>query len=279
MADCHDEAPSALMVPPCNHEDHIDTDEFLETIKSTSARVVNNWKFLANTISRHELRIQKRWLKKSNKQRRELLQAAWKPCADTPMPTGHRPDFEATCNMLLCNPKFNTAACGPDEAIYMVESAFSLPYINLEDLSRPRSMLLLLNSRGRLPPDRFTRADLIAASLAFSMRIYGCHCASLNLPNSLILLVNVDSSDDFGKIIQVTESDYATKKCRQGLSLSQGFGILRIQDLLLQFLASFSMVILHEMSSASLLLDECYPEVEEPVLPTLIKDNATNAED
>ncbi len=85
------------------------------------------WQILA---SREEL-IRRRWMKKSKDQRRQILLTAWPS-----MPARHRPDFHQV---------FDPSARGDPNN----EDIFKWPGINLEDLLQAKTLLLLLNSRGR----------------------------------------------------------------------------------------------------------------------------------
>ena len=101
--------------------------------KSFSYNIFSDWTQLNAIIKRFEPLIRKRWLKKSAKQRREVLLAA-RPS----MPLVHRPDFvgfRQTSNRHLT------------------------PYINLEDLQQGHNLLLFIHSRGRNKPALFASTD------------------------------------------------------------------------------------------------------------------------
>lgn len=107
-----------------------------------ATQIFDTWRILNKIVERHESTIRKRWLKKTKDQRKRILLASWPH-----MPETHRPDFQffikgiATTNSPL------------------VRDAFMWPYINQEDLLKPKIFLLLLNSRSRNKPAAFSRAD------------------------------------------------------------------------------------------------------------------------
>ena len=113
--------------------------------KSFSHNVFSDWTQLNAIIKRFEPLIRKRWLKKSAKQRREVLLAA-RPS----MPLVHRPDFvgfRQTSNRHLSR----EVTCGGDLHL--------TPYINLEDLQQGHNLLLFIHSRGRNKPALFASTD------------------------------------------------------------------------------------------------------------------------
>lgn len=100
------------------------------------------WMSIRNVLQSYEDLIQSRWLKETRSRRREMLLAAWPD-----MPEEHRPDLA----------RFFRAISKP-EPIDMSPSIW--PYINLEDLLKPKSLLIFLNSRGRHHPSNFAHSDL-----------------------------------------------------------------------------------------------------------------------
>jgi hypothetical protein len=113
--------------------------------KSFSHQIFHDWTQLNAIIKRFEPLIRKRWLKKSAKQRREILLTA-RPS----MPLVHRPDFVGfrnTGNRHLSR----QVTCGGDLHL--------TPYINLEDLQQGHNLLLFVHSRGRNKPVLFASTD------------------------------------------------------------------------------------------------------------------------
>lgn len=68
----------------------------------------------------------------------------------------HRPDFQA----------FRKESGPARQAGTRYQEHFKWPYINKEDLAKPKTLLLLLNSRGRHPPSAFAAADTDAMLFA-----------------------------------------------------------------------------------------------------------------
>jgi len=119
--------------------------------KSFSHKIFSDWTQLNAIIKRFEPLIRRRWLKKSAKQRREVLLTA-RPT----MPLVHRPDFEGWRN--LGNRHLSREiTCGPE--------AHLTPYINLEDLLQGHNLLLFVHSRGRKKPALFASTDAEKAHL------------------------------------------------------------------------------------------------------------------
>jgi hypothetical protein len=72
----------------------------------------------------------------------------------------HRPDFDAFRKKSAQQKKNGTMAPGTK-----YKDQFMWPYINQEDLLKPRALLLLLNARGRHHPCEFAAADIDAMHL------------------------------------------------------------------------------------------------------------------
>lgn len=67
------------------------------------------------------------------------------------MATTHRPDFQAF--------RWEGSAL---QGLTKHRDAYMWPFINEEDLTRPRTLLHFLNARGRTPPNTFAASDLDA---------------------------------------------------------------------------------------------------------------------
>jgi hypothetical protein len=88
--------------------------------------ICGDYRTLNAIITRHESLIRKRWLKKSTAQRRTVLLEAWPQMAQS-----HRPDCSEICENLK-------EALGPANKRNLPSEACLWPYINLEDLLKPR---------------------------------------------------------------------------------------------------------------------------------------------
>ncbi|KAL8822869.1 MAG: hypothetical protein Q9191_006404 [Dirinaria sp. TL-2023a] len=98
-------------------------------------------------LDRYEETLGKRWRNKSIELRRKVLMSAYPT-----MPSHHRPDFEA----------IRTESPAQTILATRFPEAFSLPSLNMEDLTKPKSLLMLLNSRGRHDPALFDYGQLVS---------------------------------------------------------------------------------------------------------------------
>ena len=96
--------------------------------RERAAKIFQNHEVLEKIIERHEETIRKRWSKKSNAQKKKILLEAWPS-----MCSQHRPDVAAWRQQPDSNSR----------------EAYMWPYINLEDLTKTKSLLLMLHYRGR----------------------------------------------------------------------------------------------------------------------------------
>lgn len=125
--------------------------EIATMAKTFSHDIFSDWTQLNAMLKRFKALIRKRWLKKSAKQRREILLAV-----QPTMPLVHRPDFEGFRN--LSNPRLSRKiTCNAEGHL--------TPFINLEDLSQGHNLLLFVQSRGRSMPKLFASIDAANAHL------------------------------------------------------------------------------------------------------------------
>lgn len=116
--------PGALLMPKL-----LSTAAVKGARRQRAARICNDRRLLNDIVERHEATLQKRWMKKTKEQRRKILLSAWHNMA-----VAHRPDFEA----------FTKESEQQRMAGTRFRDAFPWPYINLEDLSKSRALLLFL---------------------------------------------------------------------------------------------------------------------------------------
>jgi hypothetical protein len=98
--------------------------------------IINDYNTLKNIVLRHEALIRKRWLKKTTIQRRHILLAAWPNMSEM-----HRPDYVEEMDRLM-------QAMSTNDKSKLPSDACTWPYINLEDLTKPRSLLIYLTFQG-----------------------------------------------------------------------------------------------------------------------------------
>jgi len=125
---------------------------------SYSKSIFENFGTLGSILDRHEATIHRRWLKKSNKLRLAVIREAW----GVKMAPTHRPDFEA-----LEIESESKRLSGTD-----YRDSYLFPYINEEDLGKPRSLLLLMSTRGRCHPSELAISEYAAHRIGRSAFIF-----------------------------------------------------------------------------------------------------------
>jgi hypothetical protein len=194
--------------------------------------ISSNFTFLGDVLNRHEATIQKRWQDKKPRQRLEILRKAW----GTDITSSHRPDIEA----FYQDNKWHR------ENKARAREAYLLPYINEEDLVKPRNLLWFLSSRGKHHPSCFSATD----KQAMHQRVV---LESVNdpgdLPNHVMMFVGREEPSCYGEVLSVKEHAHAAEwlKNGQGSSVSHGLLILEAQDRIMSFLVSCIRLILHNV--------------------------------
>lgn len=176
--------------------------------RELSSEVYSLWHTLNFIVIRREDVIRKRWMKKNKNTRANILLRAWPN-----MPTRHRPDFWA-----LSHPESS-------QQTERYANSFRYPYINLEDLTKPRPLLLLLNARARNNPSAFAHADV------HKWRIGGLKgvVRPLFLNEHTMYLAGQQTSESYGKLISWDEDDNAFHLMHNGLQFQPGEGILALE--------------------------------------------------
>ncbi|QDS69706.1 hypothetical protein FKW77_009812 [Venturia effusa] len=118
-------------------------DEINSQVRGYSETIMSSWKHVQEFCLAGGDIIERRWKKKSRKARKSFLLQAFPE-----MPKEHNPGFRALLEMDRKSPN---DFCDQDTILW--------PFLNLEDLSRPKPLLLLLNSRGRNHPEVFVAND------------------------------------------------------------------------------------------------------------------------
>ncbi|KPI41029.1 uncharacterized protein AB675_8031 [Cyphellophora attinorum] len=197
-----------------------------------SKSIFQNWRLLNSILQRHEAVIQKRWRKRSVEQRRKVLLSAW----DGPMPSNHRPDFEA----------FHKETNAQRRSGTRHRDAFVWPYINQEDLTKPRTLLLFLNSRGRHGPDKFASADVNAMHLGMAADAV----SPAFLHGYIMLFRGRDDAESYGEIVKIDEHRHGIELLFTQKEPHAGLGllILEIQDRIIAFLLKCARDILFDFS-------------------------------
>lgn len=142
-------------------------DEISALARKFSHQIFADWTKLNAILKRYEEVVQRRWMRKSAKQRRAILLQAWPDMAPT-----HRPDFVGFRKAFKNSPRSRT----------MLSKSYLWPYINLEDLLQRHLLLLFINSRGRNLPDGFISMDIEAAHLG---KDWACDAAGDGNPKNV----------------------------------------------------------------------------------------------
>jgi hypothetical protein len=140
------------------------------------------------------------------------------------MPAMHRPDFAA----------FRKESEAQRDVGTKFRHHFAWPYIDQEDLLRPKSLLLILKSRGRHPPCDFAAADgdamyLGRISKAIVPIFLNCYVVMLN---------GMTKPEDYGKLVAWEEHEDAFDwmHTRKQFLPGEALDILEAEDRLIKFL-------------------------------------------
>ena len=185
---------------------------------------------LFGLLERYEETLRKRWVKKTGEQRRKVLLKAYPD-----IPATHRPEFAALRREGASQTRAGTG----------FYDSFLLPSINLEDLVKPKPLLMFLNARGRQDPDIFANADFNSIHLAITSQAI--------LPSYLwgytMTLVGQKSASTYGRLVSWQGDDDAAFNLSNGAGVQPGQGllVLEIQERKLGFLRSCAEGILQDL--------------------------------
>ncbi|PVH94037.1 hypothetical protein DM02DRAFT_603094 [Periconia macrospinosa] len=170
------------------------------------------------------------------------------------MSVAHRPDFLA----------FRKETEREREAGTKFRDAFMYPYINLEDLSKPKALLLMLQSRSRNAPDVFAFADYDAVHLGVVSKAI----VPPFLNKHTIMLTGRTTPTSYGALVSWDENDSAFMDMVSGKAMHPGQGllVLEIQERLMRFLVDSCKRILHDVPASDLTSDK-WPVQPPVVLP------------
>lgn len=221
----------------------LDLAETRRMARSRSNAIFADRDALLNILERYEETLRKRWGKKTSEQRRKVLLRAYPG-----MPSMHRPDFEA----------LRRESPGQIKAGTQFYDSFFLPSLNLEDLLKPRTLLIFLNARGRHDPDLFANIDFNSIHLAQTTQ-------ALNpayISGYTMLLIGQKSASKYGRLISWDEDVNAVDMMSSGIGIQPGEGLLimEIQQRKLSFLRSCAETILQDLP----LHDTTVPEQPSP---------------
>ncbi|KAM5354070.1 hypothetical protein ACJ41O_000720 [Fusarium nematophilum] len=225
-------------------------DQVRTQARDKAKAIFASYEQLQQILERHEATIQKRWVKKTRQHRLKILLNAWPR-----MPTPHRPDFDA----------FRRE--GPEQRSIGTShrDAFMWPYVNQEDLSQTKSLLLLLNARGRNLPSSFAAADCEAMHLGIVTKAI----TPIFLNQYTLILHGVTSADEYGKLLSWDDHEDAFDwmQNRKQFLPGEGLLVLEAQERLMTFLVDCCQAILHEIPKDAMTSSR-YPIQPEPHLRT-----------
>jgi hypothetical protein len=220
--------------------------EVRQLCSERSGRILANHDRLGCILDRHEATIRKRWAKKSRRQRQQILLGAWPD-----MPAMHRPDFAA----------FRRESPAQRASGTQFRDRYLWPYVNQEDLLRTKSLLLLLDARGRHPPCDFAAADREAMRLGRVTKAIVPVCLL-----GYTVTLNGVSGPEYGRLVAWEELKDALHWAliRKQFLAGEASVILEAQDRLMQFLVRCCEQLLQDIPAAELLGDK-YPVQTGPV--------------
>ncbi|KAL0930121.1 uncharacterized protein CTRU02_214941 [Colletotrichum truncatum] len=209
-----------------------------------SISVLSTYERLQAIVKRHEAVVQQQWLKKKKQQRLAILRSAWGPG----MPSIHRPDFEAFRRQSGQHMRGSTD----------YRTSFIWPYINEEDLVKPKALLLFLNARAYHHPSEFAGADYEAMHLGLVTK----NVVPVFL-NEYVMILQVSSNvREYGKLLAWSEHPDAFEwmHTRKQFLPGEGLLVLEAQQKTLSFLVNCCQNILHDIPSSDLTADTFPPQ-------------------
>ena len=217
-------------------------------------QIFTDWSFLSTVIQTHEALIRKRWQKKSVAHRKKILLSAWPD-----MPQHHRPDVDA----YKTRSQRSSEECKKD--------AYILPYMNLDDLSGPKLLLIFLNSRARHHPGVFARVDYCYCFFASDVKaIWRAETDgwAMRLDQTL-------TAETYGEIhdhdkLHVTLENF--EACEH-VGAGVGLWVLDVQEKILSFLKALCLLVLHDFPVTSLLDPTATTQAEPESLSTSISNS------
>lgn len=219
--------------PIFNSFDVVNINHVKPVIKRNVESISDDFKRLRNILGNYEPILRKRWLKKTKEQRTKLLLSAWPNMAQH-----HRPDLR-----FLWQERERAKWRDPEHY-----DKFMYPDINIEDLTKPKPLLLMLESRSRHTPATFANHD-------WNNKELGLQCKIIRpaMTAGWIMLLRDDA---YGSLHPHNRESWHTLKT--GLSFVPGIGMLIVetQQRLMRFLVTCSELILHDLPMDAKLLPQ-----------------------
>ncbi|KAF7880356.1 uncharacterized protein EAF02_007202 [Botrytis sinoallii] len=239
--------------------------EINDPARRLSEVILDNYRVLRRIIDCIEEALRRRWTKKSNAQRRKILQDC-----DIELSETHHADYTQLFRWQMNPDKDPTSSMQSNSEILSHRSDFLHPHLNVEDLTKVKSMLLLINSRGRNPSHLYANADLRVSDLG----VVGGFL-SLKFLKDHNLLLEGESAETYGRLVKWTD-----KKMKERILAGfqylpyEGLLILEIQYTLYLFLVNWCQALLQDIEIATIWM---LPVEPEPPLLVKTSDNTTIA--
>jgi len=220
-------------------------DQVSTESKEMVQKIFEDYAHLHALVVSNERLIQKRWMKMTRTRRREILLAAWPDISSV-----HRPDLAAFRQSdWILTPELSALP------------AAAWPYINLEDLMHPKSLLIFLNARARYPPHYFAYSDLeLAPMWKLGEQLLNCRKDRYTMA-----FVGRNSIHTYGELVKWETDTQVALSIRNGLTVhvDHGTQILHIQSTILSGLLDCALEILRDILQKEL---ELVPQPEPPQL-------------
>jgi hypothetical protein len=224
--------PGGLPMP-----ETVSADKVRKQRSQRAASIFTNHSLLHDILNHHEATIQKRWSKKTKEQRRKILMSAW----GGQMANAHRPDFQQL--------RKGTATVVQNSAQHREACIWS--FINEEDLTKTRTLPLLLNARGRNDPAAFAPGDLEAMHIG----IVTTAVMPAFLNEHIMVFTARHDAQSYGELLHWDDHPEAfnwmmSRRCPHP---GEGLLILESQERIMSFLVKCAKEILHDIPEATLL--------------------------
>jgi hypothetical protein len=203
-------------------------DKVTQVSRALSDSLFADWNELRNIINNHDGLIRKRWRNKTRDQKTSILMEAWGHA----MNECHRPDL----TLLINNPK--------NEPPHSLD-AYKWPYINLEDLLRPKVLPDFLSSRGNYHPCIFCHTDLSACALGIATGKIG----KSDMKGCIMLFLDSETPQGYAEVISEGENKDSASSDTTGcwFNVGQGLLILEVQQRIWHFLRACAKAIIHDI--------------------------------
>ena len=186
----------------------------------------------------------------------KVLLAAWPG-----IPERHRQDYDKLTDLFEDTDEFEELieVMNSGDLRSLSSDATTWPYINIEDLIRPTSLLIFLNARGRNAPSAFASTELDFSPLR--VNFFGED--EPELPEYLLHFSLNPTPAEYGTVHFKEDFKLSDARNEKGfmLELPIGLPILQIQKRILNFLLACARSILHDMAEDILLTS---PVQDEP---------------